>query len=226
MRSIKYPLLFMPIPKSGCTSIRNYLFYLDYGYFCESPNDVMEWISQSRLKDGRDQIADRQGDFVFTFVRHPLRRAYSGFNDKAFNQHPHAFPWLRQKLIRLGATLTNKEPSVEEHRANFIIFLEMVYKDIRTPKNKKTNPHWDTQTNILRRKRKRQNIEFVGRLEHIERDFTSVLERAGYQSPFEFRRFNEGLRYPHSYDVVVDASVQDLGRMLFSEDLEELGYKI
>ncbi|MBA3519107.1 MAG: sulfotransferase family 2 domain-containing protein [Rhizobiales bacterium] len=226
MRSIKYPLLFMPIPKSGCTSIRNYMFYLDYGYFCGTPDSVMGYITQSGLQDGRDQMADRQGDFVFTFVRHPLRRAYSGFNDKAFHQHTHSFPWLRQKLIRRGATLKNKDPSVEEHRANFVIFLEKVYKDIKNTKNKKVNPHWDSQTRILRRKKKRREIEFIGRLEHMERDFTSVLERAGYQSPFEFRRFNEGPGYPHAYDVVVDASVQDLGRTIFSEDLEELGYEI
>lgn len=202
------------------------MFYLDYGYFCETPDNIMEYIRTSGLQDDRDETAERKEEFVFTFVRHPLRRAYSGFNDKAFHEHAHSFPRLREKLIRRGATLTNKNPSLEEHRQNFVIFLEIVYQDINSSKKKKVNPHWDSQSNILQRKQSRRALDFIGRLEHLQRDFTFVLERAGYQSPFEFRRFNEGLSYPHSYDIVVNESVRELGRNIFSEDLKKLGYEI
>ena len=78
------PLVYANMPKSGCTTIKNLLYRIDSGAFLDDPLTIhgrpelmVHWKAQPEAIERRLKT-----DLVFTFVRHPLKRAYSCFNEK------------------------------------------------------------------------------------------------------------------------------------------------
>ena len=94
------PILYLNMPKSGCTTIKNVLQRLDDGAFIGDPLTIHKRKDLLLRGDGDpEEIARRLGrDPVFTFVRHPLKRAYSCFCEKVHFQTPYSFPRVRAAL--------------------------------------------------------------------------------------------------------------------------------
>ena len=72
--SRRYPIVYMPMAKSGLTTTLNYLHLLDTGALYEHPLEIHQETSELFITGQRkSEITARlQTDKVFTFVRHPL----------------------------------------------------------------------------------------------------------------------------------------------------------
>src|SRR5437762_833738 len=77
------PLIYLNMPKAACTTIKNQFFFMEHGRYVDEPLDIH---SHDDLLYSRERTPERlqlfrsklkQRHLVFTFVRHPGKRAYS-----------------------------------------------------------------------------------------------------------------------------------------------------
>jgi len=231
----RYPLVYYNVPKCACTTIKNVMYQLEYGEPFPEPLDVHRSIATGRVLVGRHQperlltaLATRR--ISFTFVRHPLRRAYSCFNEKIFQESAHSFRDLRNGVLR--DTFGIRFPAEGEpydaaaHARNFARFLEFVGQNAAGQTEVRQDAHWLPQATIIQRQRNRGEIDFVGRLESYRDDFAFVLRKAGVTDidPLVDLRYNEGLPPPHGYGDILTDEVLDLGARVYAEDYERFAY--
>ncbi len=233
----RYPLVYFNLPKCACTTIKNLMYVLEYGEAFPQPLDVHKPIATGNALIGRHEpdrlltaMASRR--LSFTFVRHPLKRAYSAFNEKIFHESEHSFRGLRNGVLRarwgiqFPARLDSY--SADDHAENFARFLEFVAANLAGETDVRQDPHWLPQSLLLHRQRKRGEIDFVGRLERYAEDMAFVLRSVGVAAVDDLLnlRFNEGLPPPYPYREVLTDRVLDLGRCIFDDDLQRLAYPL
>ena len=139
------------MPKSGCTTIKNVLHRLDGGAFIADPLTIHKRKDLLVRADREpEEIARRLGrDPVFTFVRHPLRRAYSCFSEKMHFQTPYSFPRVRATIAADYGGRFETAPSAELHRENFKAFLRFARDSFEGRNAWRRDPHWCPQTMVL-----------------------------------------------------------------------------
>ena len=224
------PLIYCNMPKSGCTTIKNILHRLDTGSFPEDPLEIhFRKDTLLRVNEDPDRMFERlKTDVVFTFVRHPLKRAYSCFNEKAYSQTEYSFPWLRNTLIKNFDATFEDPASLEQHRLNFKKFLRFVRQSMgpkATPKMR--NPHWSSQTVCLYRSVLPWRMpDFVGRVENFSEHMAVVLGLVGLKLDFDVPKFNEGPNPPFTYEQILDDEIAELGQTIFRKDFQRFGYKL
>lgn len=222
-----YDLLYFNMPKSGCTSIKNILYYLDKGQFLDDPLTIharSDLLINSRTNPHKVRRRIATG-FVFTFVRHPLKRAYSCFNEKVHSTGKYAFPRVRACLIEQYGAQFPDDLSLEQHRANFLLFLKLVEDSFSGANTLGRNPHWSPQAPRIRHVSRFRILDFVGRIEAFDRDLKFVLSRVGYTQPISPPRLNEGPPPPYGYDIVMNDEVMARGKFIYGDDFRSLGYE-
>ena len=223
------PLVYVNMPKSGCTTIKNLLHRLDGGAFLADPLTVHDrtdlFLSEAAGPEALDARLAR-GDIVFTFVRHPLRRAYSCFNEKLCGRGPYAFGRIRAALARDYGARFEASPSLERHRENFKAFLRFSGASYRGENGWRRDPHWCPQSMTLRAAARWRAIDFIGRVERLDAGLRAVLALAGIACDLVIPRLNEGRPPPWPYAAMLDDEVRALGAALFAEDLRLFGYAI
>ncbi|MEM1314096.1 MAG: sulfotransferase family 2 domain-containing protein [Pseudomonadota bacterium] len=225
------PIIYLPIAKAGLTSTLNAMLWLDTGESLEDPLSIhrrsAELFITSRLHP--EALKARfETDKVFTIVRDPLRRAFSLFNEKAVADHEHAFPFLKRRLRKNGASL-KPDDDLARRTEDFVIFLRYVgfqaRKHRRAPEN--INPHWRPQSMVLRRAQNARTPDFVCRTETLSEDFPAFLRWAGVEDQPPSRRFNEGPTPTHALsEVAADPRIHALARRIFAKDYATLGYAL
>lgn len=225
------PVIYLTIAKAGLTSTLNALLWLDQGRFADDPEDIHRHVGDLFVTAANaPETLERRlkTDKVFTVVRDPLRRAWSLFNDKALHEHPHAFPFLRRRLLRKGAAL-DPQAGIEPLREDFLLFLRAVRADVNAARGRpaKINPHWRPQSLTLRQAARKRAPDVVCRTETLDADLPAVLRWAGVEDPPPPRRFNEGPPSPHPPAQVLDhPDVHALAATIFARDYAMLGYPI
>lgn len=237
--SAKSKIVYLNMPKAGCTSFKNWLHWIDYGTYLDDP------MSIHRVQEGLFLVYDRSpekfqerlADFTFTFVRHPLRRAYATFNDKIAHV---TGPYYRRasKLFsqRYGIHVydsTNpldlvgrmQSRSVKWHRNAFLKFLSFVEDTKAGLVDFDYDWHWAEQMHVLDNARPVRNPDFIGKLEHTDVDFPIVAAHAGVPAD-SLRRLNESTKLGPSYDEVVDDAIRELGAKVYARDFREFGYDV
>ena len=222
------PLVYANMPKSGCTTIKNLLYRIDSGGFLDDPltihgrSDLMV-----HAKAQPDEIERRlKTDIVFTFVRHPLKRAYSCFNEKIHFVSFYSFGKARDFIAReYDATFTDT-PSLEQHRSNFKRFLKFAEDTADKSNGFRRDPHWSPQTTVLAGPLRWRMLDFIGRVEAFDVHMDAVLALAGRRRDFETPRMNEGPPPPWRYEEVIDDEIRAIGRRFFADDLRNFGYAI
>jgi len=68
-------------------------------------------------------------------------------------------------------------------------------------------------------------FDFIGRLERIDEDMAYICDRVGLPRQ-SLPRLNEGPPAPYSYEEVVNDTIRELGRDLYSDDLKNFAYTI
>ncbi len=222
------PLAYVNNPKSACTTIKNIIYWLDYGTFYNEPLAIHK--PGNTLLNGRnapEKIAERlRDDLVFTFVRHPLRRAYSCFNEKIFYTGPYAFGSVRDHLVSKYGAIFDDVATLEQHRGNFVAFLKFASESYRRKNGWRRDPHWSPQMMTIERVERVRQLDFIGRIEDFERQFQVVLGLGGVAMPSDVPRMNEGPPAPFPYAAIVDDQIIELGADLFADDLRLFGYDI
>lgn len=220
------PLLYVNMPKSGCTTIKNILQHFDAGAFIADPLTIHKRKDLLvRVEREPDEIVRRLGrDPVFTFVRHPLQRAYSCFNEKVHFQTPYSFPRVRATIAADYGGRFEPAPSADLHRENFKAFLRFAEDSFRGRNAWRRDPHWCPQTMVLQSARRWRLVDFIGRVERFDADLGIALGLAGARLDFEVPRMNEGPAAPWPYAAMLDDEVRALAAGFFAEDLRSLGY--
>ena len=222
------PLAYVSLPKSGCTTIKNIMHALDDGAFLDDPLTIHERKDLLvQLSDSPDDRTRRSGsDVVFTFVRHPLKRAYSGFNEKLFHETKHSMPVYRRRFIGRYQAELPKDPTLEQHRADFKRFLAMI-RDARKIRQVR-NAHWAPQAQLLKSTASSWRVpNVIAKIEEFDRMMPVVLGMVGASLRVEdVPRMNEGPPAPHRYEDIVDDEILSTAEHLFAEDLRQFGYSL
>lgn len=231
-----HPLIYLNVPKAACTTIKNQMYFMEHGRYIDEPLDIhahQDGLLRSRQNTPEVQALFerrlRERHLVFTFVRHPGKRAYSCFSEKIVHESKYSFPKVRDFIVeKYGLALPAADDAgydVERHRRNFLCFLDFVRDNFAGKTPVRMDAHWGRQSSILHHFQRFFFIDLIGRVESFESQFTGVLD----QTPMQHRpdlgvRFNEGPKPPFSYAQIVDAEVAQRLHDLYKDDYDRLGY--
>jgi hypothetical protein len=231
--SAKAPIVYLNIPKSGCTSFKNWFYWLDYGKLPDNPISIHETQAENFVVNDDERFKERLGDFTFTFVRHPIRRAYATFNDKIAHHQGGAYFKPAQAFFAKNYGVKFRFPwywrgrrgSVFWYRRSFLKFLQFV-EDTKTGKvDFRYDWHWAEQTYLLEESASVRAPDFVGKLENLANDFPPIAARAGVSAD-TLPHVNEGSRIAPSYDQVVNDRILEMGAKVYANDFAQLGYTV
>jgi hypothetical protein len=230
----KYPLIYMNMPKSACTTIKNIFYKLEYGSFCEDPVAIHRQIQNGSALVGRAHPAllrdkVRQRKLAFTFVRDPVERAYSCYIEKIHFVSPYSFRAVRKFLIRhrgvkLPAEDSPVQVDLETHKDNFLKFLEFVRDNIHGKTRVRKDPHWLPQASMVANCPGGIILDFIGRVSTYKRDMAYILNSVGYEDLAILEmRFNEGPKPPFRFAEAVDQRMNEMAREIYKADYKAFG---
>ena len=222
------PLVYVNMPKSACTTIKNILNWMDSGEYLEDPLTIhgRKDLLLRGAQEPDEMLRRLSSDLVFTFVRHPLKRAYSCFNEKVHFVSGYSFPLVRKEIqTRYNGRFTDN-PTFELHRENFKAFLKFSLDSFQGTNGWRRDAHWCPQSMVLRNALRWRMIDFIGRVECFDAHFRGVMQLAGVAYEIELPRMNEGPAAPFRYEEVLDDEIRDIGGRLFAADLRNFGYSL
>lgn len=230
-RSLVLPhhrIVFVPVPKSGTTSVRWALAGLagitDEDFLASvrpvvSPevaaHDLSRWPRHHRWDrtspQQREQIVQDDRWLRFALVRNPWTRLWSAWQSKALLQEPIFVDWFGEGpwWPRIPATST-------EVVDDFHAFIHSLADSTHRP----VDPHWQPQTTILAQA---PWLNFVGRTEAMG-DTMRLLAAHVHSDVCDLHIRREN-RTPLPYDPgLYDRGTREVVRSLFAADLEHFGY--
>lgn len=228
------PLIYANMPKAGCTTIKNLIYYIDNGAYFADPlaihkqeTGLIKSAGNGSGENLRDYIARRR--ISFTFVRHPGRRAFSCFVEKIYYKGPYSFGRIRDYVAETsGIAIGDSGEAVvlEEFQRQYCAYLDFVKSNIAGNTSVRKDAHWAPQSHIIAQwRRKGVPLEFIGKLEHFESGMRYVLDVCDYGPRIDLNiQFNEGPKAPFSYDQVVDGFVEQRIEEIYGDDFRELAY--
>jgi hypothetical protein len=232
-----YPLVYLNVPKAACTTVKNLLYFMQFGRYSEAPLDIHASTELLRSRGGGPEVHAAIGrhmsqrHLVFTFVREPGRRAYSCFVEKVLHQKHRSFPHVRSLLERRYAfDLPGDADGIAGLPADrvadgFVKFLRFVRDNAADKTEIQKDAHWMPQSYIIKRYLQQFLPDFIGRVETFGRDFSYVLQHyTGPHVPDAGAKFNEGPTPPHRFEAVVDQVTCALLTEIYGGDYEHFGY--
>jgi hypothetical protein len=239
------PLGYYNMPKAGCTTIKNILYYIEKGEWLNTPLEIHRVISRGEalLSDEsfqrqRMELESSSPYFTFSFVRHPGRRVYSAFIEKILTRHEYAIGSIQNHLIKemnfthrgkkiesLDAMPPLEEMEIENLRSNFKKFLKFVQLNITNQSRFYPNQHWVVQSERIDKLKDQDRLDFVGRIEDFKDEFSMILKRVGIDRPdLTESRFNEGPKPPISYEDLAGSVLRNSIRSIYAKDFDRYGY--
>ena len=234
-RTVVFPkqrVLFVPVPKAGCTAILWALANvagLDEEMFHASfirevsrsltIHDLGRWPEENLFakleQDERDEVLKADDWFRFTVVRHPFRRLWSAWQSKILLAEPQFVekfserPWFPTSFDSAGDILKM-----------FRQFVEALEED---PELVTADVHWAPQVAVIAEDR--MPYTHIGRIESLEdttEKLRAHLEPLGASLP-ELGRANPA-PLPYSDHLFEEAHVRILTKV-FEADLKTFGYE-
>jgi hypothetical protein len=227
-----YPIVYLNMPKSACTTCKNLLYRIDTGDDYPNPLGIhgdVEFLLRSRGKDQKAfSAAVSNRKIAFTFVREPFSRCYSAFNEKIHFQSKHSF--RQERNIVAGAFGGDFESDVslrERHSENFAAFLRFVIANTAGQTDGiPPNPHRLDQATMLDNYREVCSIDLVGRVEQFDAGMRYVLNAGGYKGDVDLSvRFNEGPKAPFKLSEIMTDEIHAMLHQLYDGDLLRFGYR-
>jgi hypothetical protein len=231
----KYPVVYLNLPKCACTTIKNILFYLDMGKPLANALGIHKSIRSGSVLINFNSPVELKHSIInrnisFTFVRHPLSRAYSCFNEKVYHQSPYSFRGLRNSFLNQKYKLIFPEKnaiySIEQHSGNFEKFLFFIRDNMAGKTQYRKDAHWLPQTQLLNKFQKYTAIDYIGRVERFREGIRYVLNSIGVNDSEYLSQIkcNEGDPPPFSYKEILNDRILKLGHEIYESDFVKLGY--
>ena len=179
----RYRFLYAPVPKSACSSLKAILYrlelldqphlpaFLPRDYAGLSFHLFMDHTYTLARREAEDARAILQSPdvFKFTFVRHPLDRIASAFQNKFVTERYNSEQWEHTKPVLKALLSENARPDLDA-----ITFEQFVSYLVRTP-DANLDKHWRSQHTFLA-----PGINFhLGHVENFDADFRRFAERLG-----------------------------------------------
>ncbi|GIX12510.1 MAG: hypothetical protein KatS3mg118_0469 [Paracoccaceae bacterium] len=143
------PLMFVPVPKAGCTLLRNLCYLIDHGRPHPDPARIHGDVPLPRLRI----TADSHGGLAFVMLRDPLARFLSLYFDKVIGTGPGSFPWIAEGLARRGGFHAGPDLTVAQHRENLHRLADFIDWQLRSIPAGRINGHWRPQVAFVARGR-------------------------------------------------------------------------
>ena len=218
-------ILFLPIPKGGCTStlwLLSELAGIPSETFLHSMlpevspaltvHDMSLWGEGRRLADyegeERKRVLEEDGWLRFAVVRHPGRRLWSAWQSKILLREPRFValfaeePWFPR--------LPGDPLEVVEDFRRFVAAL---------PSGEVEDVHWAVQSGLA----KQLPLSHVGRVEHLDETLALLSEHVGHEVGPAARRENRmALPMP---PFAYDEAARDVLLTLYAEDFAQYGYE-
>lgn len=192
---IKHRCIFVHVPKCAGIAVAQSLFGNHGGHHMG--------IRQYQLAFTEAEFSNF---FKFTFVRNPWDRLYSAYRYlEAGGRHIIAKEWFDRELRQFGS------------------FREFVLRWLNE-QSVNSYLHFVPQHRFLVDCRNRQCLDFVGRFEHLERDFAHVCRQLGIERKLEVRNVTKGSAVP-SYRDAYDQESTDIVARIYRRDIELFGYE-
>ena len=207
--------------------MKNILYWLDNEAFLKDPLTIHR-RTDLLLRGATSPIvlANRlSSDIVFTFVRHPLRRAFSCFNEKIFSHGPYSFPRVRQCLCEAYQADFLSYPDLDNYRSNFKAFLRFSHDSFRGKNGWRRDPHWCPQTMVLANVEKIRRVDFIGRVESFNAHLSALLSISQLRLPATLPPMNEGAKPPFRFEDVVDDEIERIAMSFLNFDMYYFGYR-
>jgi hypothetical protein len=239
------PIGYYNMPKAGCTTIKNILYYIEKGEWLNTPLEIHRVVSRGEallsnesFQRQRMELKSSSPYFTFSFVRHPGKRVYSAFVEKILTRHEYSIGSIQNHLIKemnfthrgkkiesLDAMPPLEEMEIENLRSNFKQFLKFVQLNITNQSRFYPNQHWVVQSERIDKLKDQDRLDFVGRIEDFKDDFNMVLKHIGIDRPdLTDSRFNEGPKPPISYQDLVGSVLRNSIRSIYAKDFDRYGY--
>ena len=139
-------VLYLSIPKCGCTFVKNVLWFLENGSFHPTPKRVHD--DDRSFKRASDLYAKFESihlePMAFTVVRNPIDRFMSLYFDKIIGPGQKNYVPLASLLAeRRGLCLTPM--TAKDHQYNFNVLIEWIQENLETAVNLPREAHWTPQ---------------------------------------------------------------------------------
>ena len=227
LRTIVLPefrVVFLPIPKAGCTSVLWLLADLleiprELFAFSTLPevspsltvHDMSLWGAGRRLADfggeERERVLGEAGWLRFTVVRHPAKRLWSAWQSKLLLREPR---FVQQFGDEAWFPKPPEDPSdIIDDFQRFVAAL---------PETGLLDVHWAVQDELSRQ----LPLDHIGRVEELDQTLARLAEHLGRDLPIQQQRENRtALPLPAAaFDDGTQATIEEVYRV----DFERFGY--
>jgi len=215
------------MPKSGSLSILNYLFYLDNKKLYKNPRRIANAnAALCTWKNNRVLIKEKAPKcFRFTFVKHPLKRAYSLYLEHFLSKTKFSFEQRKEEWITLYNPNFSSTYSIERERKNFFGFLNYIEDSLTEKSTILANPNWQSQSSIIENSKTKYRLNFIGRVETFNEDFNFVLSKVGYENYIDLKPINLPKRKDFiPFEQILTPAIEKLGRHIYADDYFQFGY--
>lgn len=225
----RHRVVFVPVPKSGCTSLLWLLARassLNPARFIDSAkpevtrtmaiHDLDLWPESHRWdRLTAEQQAHVESDDTwlrFTVVRHPARRVWSAWQDKLLLRQP-GF------VDRFGGT--EWFPGIPADPEQIVAEFRAFVRALAHPAERRPlDPHWMPQTTLHAAG---PSLNHIGRTEDMASVVDLLVQRLGSEHAEPLERENSGLL---PFDVALfDDETRTIVNELYADDFAELGYE-
>lgn len=140
-------ILYLVIPKCGCTFVKNVLWFVENGQFHPIPARIHDDDNLFRRASDLEMDHCKIGDepLAFTVLRNPVDRFMSLYFDKVIGSG-------RKKYVPLAKTLSEKrglvlEPAtLNDHRYNLDILIDWLEANLASEVDLPKEAHWTPQS--------------------------------------------------------------------------------
>ncbi len=207
--SHKHKFIYYPVPKAACSTIKSFMITIDE--IEQGPTLHTTVMPTLYFPDNRS--ARYKDYFHFAFVRNPYDRLLSCYIEKIYhpksvNRNDHAFiNGENREFIKGYGNVEFKKMSFSD----FVHFVNQI-------PDKHCDPHWSPQHRLL----DLEKLDFIGRLENFEQDFSYVKEQiplSGYIRP---KRLMASKHFP--YQNYYDDELRKIVAKKYARDLEIFNY--
>jgi hypothetical protein len=223
----KFKIIYVSNPKSGCTTIKNVLFYCDRKFSFYEPERIhSSYYAFWRLGSHNysDDVVDhfnREDVYVFSVTRHPLHRFISGFVDKLLPGGEDSYFDSRDLLCAYAGIDLAGDPI-----AAAVAYLDWLGRDeLPHVPPSMIDPHFRRQVDNLALGLNFP-IDFIGKIEEPE-PILDMFERITGIRPTEaWRQRRRVTNHPAKNELLNSKKVRAAVERVYEADFRSFGYSL